>query len=267
MTSYVDFMRHVLILMALFLTLPCGCKKQESADKGKQTEDRFMARFKDLAEIANIRQITDMQRDIEPYFTLAGDRIYFRRIVTPGQDTIAKQGIDARAGQFTYDYINNQLYLVEQAPQLFDSFDGFVPPESLPTALGEKPQSGYRTPYGLIYYTGGGAFNIYKMAGDSITQLTYGDQPSYLQSVSPNRRYVAFNYGKSFYRLVILDLATNEFYCIPRSSVDVQLYELWPQFSPDGKYLVFIVSHDIFTARKNQEDIPLGDIWLVEFKQ
>ncbi len=260
-------MRHVLVLMALFLIIPTGCKKQEPTDKSTRTEDRFAARFKDLAEIANIRQITDMQRDIEPYFTTTGDRIYFRRIITPGQDTVAKQGIDARAGQFTFDYINNQLYLVEQAPQLFDSFKGSVPPESLPSALGESPQAGYRTPYGLIYYTGGGAFNIYKAAGDSITQLTYGTQPSYLQSLSPNRRYVAFNYGKSFYRLVILDLATNEFYSIPRSSIDVQLYELWPQFSPDGKYLVFVVSHDIFSARKDQEDIPLGDIWLVEFKQ
>lgn len=259
-------MRQVLIIGTLFITLLGGCNRHESTDRNNQTEDRFARKFKDLAEIATIRQLTDMQRDIEPYFTTAGDRIYFRRIVTPTQDTIAQPAIDARAGQFTYDYINNQLYLVEQAPPLFDSFEGFVPPESLPTGLGESPQAGYRTPYGLIYFTGGGAFNIYKAVGDSITQLTYGIQPSYLQAVSPDRRYVAFNYGKSFYRLVVLDLSTNEFYCIPRSSVDVQLYELWPQFSPDGKYLVFVVSHDIFSARKDQEDIPLGDIWLVEFK-
>lgn len=260
-------MRQLFVCLVLFAFLLGGCSRNESANKNSRSDDRFAAKFKDLAKIAKSRQITDMQRDMEPYFTLAGDRIYFRRIITPGKDTIASQGVDARAGQFTYDYIDDQLYLVERAPELFDSYDGFLPPDSLPTALGENPQAGYRTPYGLIYYTGGGAFNIYKATDDSITQLTYGNEPSYLQAVSPNRRYVAFNYGKSFYRLVILDLATNEFYCIPRSSVDIQLYELWPQFSPDSKYLVFVVSHDVFSAKKDEEDIPLGDIWLVEFKQ
>lgn len=253
----------LLMLAALIVN---GCNNQESSDSRDQSRDRFASKFKDLAQIAEIRQITDMQKDMEPYFTTSGDRIFFRRIVTPGQDTISHNAVDARAGKFTFDYLNNQLYLVEKAPDLFDSYQSDVPPESLPVRLGEYPQAGYRTPYGLIYFTGGGAFNIYKEIGDSIIQLTFGAQPSFLQSVSPDRRYVAFNYGNSFYRLVILDLATNEFYCIPRSSVDSHLYELWPQFSPDSKYLAFVVSHDIFSARKDNEDIPLGDIWLAKFK-
>jgi hypothetical protein len=260
-------MRWVLVLSAFSIAIWVGCGGRESTGKNGQTNDRFAAKFRDLAEIATTRQITDMQRDMEPFFTITGDRIYFRRIVTPRPDTTFRQPIDARAGQFTYDYVNNKLYLVEQTPALFDSYAGFVPPESLPARLGESSQAGYRTPYGLIYYTGGGAFNIYKALDDSIVQLTYGPQPSFFQAISPNRRYVAFNYGETFYRLVILDLAANQFYSIPRSSVDVQLYELWPQFSPDSKYLVFVVSHDIFSAKKDEDNIPLGDIWLVEFKQ
>jgi hypothetical protein len=259
-------MRKAVILLLAIAAIISGCKKQEPVNRSAWTEDRFASQFKDLAQIANLRQITDMQKDMEPFFSLSGDRICFRRIVTPNPKDTSGGGIEARAGMFSYDYRNNQLFLLEKAPDAPDPYQGYVPADSLPALLGETSEIGYRTPYGLIFSTSGASFGIYKAQGESIIQLTYGIEPSYLQVVSPDRRYVVFNYGKSFYRLVVLDLATGEFYSMPRSSVDIQLYEIWPQFSPDSKYLVFVVSHDVFSAKKEEEDIPLGDVWLAEFK-
>jgi Tol biopolymer transport system component len=259
-------MKKYLAIVLIILATVAGCKEKKPIDRSAWADDKFAAQFKDLAQIAELKQITDMQKDLEPAFSESGDRIYFKRIVTPNPNDSTENAVSARAGQYSYDYLNNQLYLSEKTGPEFDQFTGVVPQDSLPSMLGEVTQAGFHTPYGLIFYTIGATFCIYKSQGDSITQLTYGSQPAFLQGVSPNGRYVAFNYGDNYFRLVVLDLATGEFYSLPRSSVDVQLFELWPRFSPDSKYLAFVVSHDIFNAQREGENLPLGDLWLAKFK-
>jgi Tol biopolymer transport system component len=261
-------MKRAVLLLLAFMICVQGCEKRQQVDRSAWDEDRFSQQFKEMALIANLRQITDSQRDMEPYFSISGEKIYFSRIVTPSPRDSSQNpaAVEARSGKFSFDYRSNQLFLVENAPAGIDPYQGYVTPESLPVMLGETPELGYHTPYGLIFSTGGASFNIYKAQSDSITQLTYGTQPSYMQVVSPDRRYVAFLYGNTYYRLVVLDLSTGNFYSIPRNAIDVQLYELWPQFSPDSKYLVFVESHDIFSAKNAEENVPLGDIWLAEFK-
>jgi len=258
------------LLLLVFLVFMHGCKNQHGGDRANWDRDRFVDSFRDLAEIAEIKQITDAQRDLTPSFSASGDLIYFTRFLIINPNDSLESDESTKPQYFSYDYRNNKLSLLDvnsnssESTRVFQQKD-LVPPESLPSTVTESPLFGYKTPYGTFFcaeqHGGGITANIYQLIGDSLTQVTYGAEPSLLESITPAGRRLAFTYGKNYYRTVLLDIPSGKFYSLPRGVTDTQIFELSPCFSPDGHYMVFVVSNDLFNAN----GLPLGDIWLAEF--
>lgn len=255
-------------LLALLLTsaIMAGC----SSSKDNQTEktaahiDRFAAQFKDITEIADLRQLTNLKKDIQPFFSPAGDRVYFSRLLIESPDDPAAMFSESNQTHFSLDFRNNKLYMLQAAP--VPPKQNVISKENLPEMVIENPLYGIRYDSVLFFNTEGGTgganWTIYKLVNDSLSQITYGSEGSLLNVISPDGKYMAFTYGNDSLRLAVMNLRTDRFYIVPRSEVESDRFDFRPQFSPDSKYMVFLRSGELYD--KNLD--PFGDIWLVEFK-
>ena len=77
----------------------------------------------------------------------------------------------------------------------------------------------------------------------------------------PDRR--VFYYGEKLNTLVVMDLQTGLFYEIPKNSDLQDQHDYYPDFSPDGKYMVFLRSGNLYYKDKS----AFGNLWLVEFNK
>lgn len=251
------------ICLVVIVTMACSSQDEKIEQVGEKP-DRLAMKFKDIAEIANLRRLTDLKKDMTPFFSADGHNIYFTRLLIPTPADTEEVLSDAREMYFSIDYKNDKLYLLEGIPDMPQS--EVIAAESLPQMATEKPLFGYKTSE-TIYFcahsrTRSRFTNIYKLVNDSLIQVTYGDQPAFLEAISTDERYLVFLYGESFFKIVVLDLNSGEFYAVPKSEIETDRYDFSPSFSPDSRYLVFLRSGELY--RKGLT--PFGDIWLVEFK-
>jgi hypothetical protein len=256
-------MRVVLIVCLVVITMACS-SQNEKTEQIEKHPDRLVMKFKDITEIARLRRITDLKKDMNPFFSVDGKRIYFTRLLVPTPADTENVLSEARERYFSIDYKKDKLYLLEGVPD--KPHREVVPIDSLPQMTTEKPLFGYQTSKAIYFCacsrTIGYFTNIYKLINDSLVQITYGHQPALLEAISPDERYLVFLYGENSCRLVILDLSTDEFYVVPKSEIESNRYDFSPGFSPDSRYLVFLRSGELYQKGLN----PFGDIWLVEFK-
>ncbi len=163
------------------------------------------------------------------------------------------------------DYKNNRLFILENKPVMQTIKK--IPRDSLPKMVMDNPLFGIHAPGG-IYFTAQSksrlnCLNIYKIVHDSLVQLTYGKSASFLEMVSPDERYLVFYYGEKLNTLVVMDLQTGLFYEIPKNSDLPDQRDYYPDFSPDGKYMVFLRSGNLYYKDKS----AFGNLWLVEFNE
>ena len=253
----------VFILLIISITTFIVCSQQ--AEKTPvERGDRFADKFIDITEIADVRRLTELKRDFAPFFSPSGDRIYFSRLIINSPADVDSHLVNNIENYFSIDYKNNQLYILLEIPA-YPTISP-LPPDSLPSLLMESPGFGLRTSNAIYFsmHDNNNPYsrNVYKAIGDSITQITYGSESSYLQVISPNGRYIVFLYDQKHYGIVIYDSQTGNYYIVPKSNTESSRYDLMPMFSPDSKYMVFLRSGDLY----NTAYIPFGDIWLVEFK-
>ena len=247
----------------VIITMACSSQDEKIEQIG-ETPDRLAMEFKDIAEIADLRRLTELKKDMNPFFSPDGDYVYFTRLLTP--TPVDTEGVvsNAREVYFSVDYKSNKLYLLEGVPD--KPRPEVIPARSLPQMVTEKPLFGYKTSEAAYFCAQSRTIshftNIYKTISDSLIQITYGNQPALLETISPDERYLAFLYGEDFFKIVVLDLNSGEFYVVPKSEIESGGYDFSPSFSPDSKYLVFTRSGELY--RKGLT--PFGDIWLVEFK-
>ena len=256
------------VSFALIFTLYLSCSSEQKNDERRSiprpTRDRFAEQFVDITEIASIKQLTDEGCDHQPFFNQLGNLVYFERYNYIKVDTESVAQIDHWSDYLSVDYITGQIYFLEKAPQKPKS--QMIMPEYTSSLSSEE------TMYGLksgddIYIT---IINpndrnwrkIYKQVNDSLTQITFGRKSSYLQTISPDGRYVAFLYDNAPTSLVVYDNITGNYYDVPKPPADSSRFDLAPAFSPDSKYMAFIRSGDGYSP----EMYHYGNIWLVEFK-
>lgn len=249
------------IILAIAAILICCCSRsEEDIEKVKPDIDRFALQFKDINEIAIVTRLTDLGKDMTPRFNSAGDRIYFVRLL-PSSDSTEGSFID---GQLAIEYKTGQLYLIDNLPPI--SEPPIIQPDSLPSIRGEKTLYGYRFENILYFVTERESTRrtrvIYGMKDDSLVQLTYGSQTAYLKGISADGKYLAFTYGNEFLSAVILDNETGLYYAVPKNSADSISNDFAARFSPDGKYLVFLRSGELYAKKI----APCGDLWLIRFK-
>jgi hypothetical protein len=248
-------------LYAAILFAGCSEKKEQPQTA---TTDRFADTFKDITAIADVRRLTELKRDIQPFFSPSGERIYFTRLIINSASDVDSSMAEHVENYFSIDFNTGQLYVLQEIPS-YPKIN-IVPPDSLPSLLSEIPEFGIHAGP-IIYFS---MFrdascilrNIYSVIGDSLTQLTYGDYSSMLQDVSPDNRFVAFLYDQRHFSVIIYDSKTGDFYDVPKSRAETNRHDLMPIFSPDSRKLVFLRSGDLY----NEEYMPFGDIWIVEIK-
>jgi len=255
-------MKTIILLIITFAMLS-GCSSKKEPDQISQRPDRMALNFKDISEIASIRRLTDLKKDMSPFFSPSGERIYFTRLITSSSADTNDTTLNVTEEYFSLDYKTNKLYLLKEVPERPATEK--IPADSSMLMLTEDPLFGIQTSEAIYYClsnkTKPGFTNIYKSANDSLVQITYGRSPSFLEAISPDEHYLVFYYGDNFERLVVFDLLTGRFYEIPKSGIKTKRYDFLPCFSPDGKRLVFLRSGELY--RKG--NVPFGDIWLVEF--
>jgi len=247
--------------LAVVAVLICFCSQPaEETEKVKPDIDRFAMQFRDINEIATVTRLTDLGRDTTPQFSPAGDRIYFVRLL-PSSDSTEDSYLN---GIFAIDYKSGQLFLLESQPPIFQPL--ILEPDSLPTIRAEITIYGYRCQSSLYFTTqhenARRTRAIYKQANDSLVQLTYGPQTVYLKGVSADGKYLAFTYGGEYLSVVILDNQTGLYYVVGKDEGDSNRNDFSARFSPDGRYLTFIRSGDLY----EKKIAPCGDLWLIEFK-
>jgi len=248
-------------MSAVVAVIICSCSQpSENSEKVKPDIDRVALQFRDINEIATVTRLTDLGRDTTPHFSLDGDRLYFVRLMPPSDSTEENY----LNGILAIDYKTGQLYLLESQPPTFQA--PILEPDSLPTIRSEITLYGYRFQNNLYFITERESARrtrvIYKQANDSLVQLTYGPQTVYLKGVSADGKYLAFTYGNKYLSLVILDSQTGLYYTVPKSEVDSTRNDFSAKFTPDGRFLVFIRSGELYAKKI----APCGDLWLIEFK-
>lgn len=258
-------MKYLLaLLIASAILAGCSSSKDNRTENAKANHDRFSAKFKDISEIADLKQLTSSQKDILPFFSPSGDRIYFSRLLIESKDDPVAMLSESNQSHFSLNYRTGKLYMLQAVPE--PPRQNVVGEEELPDMVIENPLYGIRYDSVLFFNTEGGTgganWTIYKLVNDSLSQITYGSEGSLLNVISPNGRYMAFTYGNEHLRLVVMDTETEQFYIVPRSTVESDLFDFAPQFSPDSKYMVFLRSGELYEKKLD----PFGDIWLVSFK-
>jgi len=253
------------VLLAASITLAISCSgDRQLPEAGSVRLDRLALQFKNIAEIAELQQLTDQQSDFEPFFGQQPDRIHFTRLISP---VPADSGdfVNAEEKYFSIDFNTHQLFIMNfpiRAPDL-----PYVTPDSLPTISMETCEFGIRLNHGLYFNTSVDSpehtMRVYMAAADTLTQLTYGMNSAYLKAVSPDEHYLAFLYREAALNLVIIDLWSSTYYAVPKSAVDATRHDFSPRFSEDGKYLVFLRAGDKFS----KDNVPYGDIWLLRFHE
>lgn len=253
----------MVICLVVVITMACSLQN-EKTEQIEKNPDRLVMKFKDITEIARLRRLTDLKKDMNPFFSVDGKRIYFTRLLVPTPADTEEVLSEARERYFSIDYKNDKMYLLEGVPD--KPHREVVPNNSLPQMATEKPLFGYETSRAIYFCARNRArsyfTNIYKLINDSLVQITYGHQPALLEAISPDERYLVFLYGERPSKIVVLDLSTDEFYAVHKSEIESNRYDFSPNFSTDGRYLVFLRSGELYQKGLT----PFGDIWLVEFK-
>jgi len=221
--------------------------------------------FQDISAVGELLRLTDLKKDMDPFFNQSGDRIYFTRLLIPTPADTEEVFPDAREKFFSLDFSTKQLFILEGVPQREST--KVLLQDSLPVMIADKPIFGFRAGDSIYFCainrSNPRISNIYLITGDSLTQLTFGGKPSYLQAVSPDGHFIAFAYGESLQDLVLMDARTLCFYRIPKGEAESSRYDFAPSFSPDGKFMAFLRSGDLY----QKGEVPFGDIWLVTFKE
>lgn len=252
--------------MAIILIAFAGsCSNEKSNEQTKELPDRMASEFRNIRKIAVLKQLTDLQTDFNPFFSPDGERIYFTRLLVLSQPDSTDKSFDAEEEYFSMDYKNNRLFILEDKP-IMQTVEK-IPRDSLPKMVMDDPLFGIHAPGG-IYFTAQSksrlnCLNIYKIIDDSLIQITYGKSASFLEMVSPDERYLVFYYGEKLNTLVVIDLQTGLFYEIPKNSDLQDRCDYYPDFSPDGKYMVFLRSGNLYYKDKS----AFGNLWLVEFNE
>ena len=251
------------IYLVVVMMMACS-SHNEKTEQSEKHPDRLKMKFRDITEIARLRRLTDLKKDMNPFFSADGDRIYFTRLLIPTPADTEGVLSEARERYFSIDYKNDILYLLEGVPD--NPQPDIIQAKALPEMATEKPLFGYQTSEAIYFCARNRArnyfTNIYKLVNDSLIQITYGHKPALLKAISPDQRYLVFLYGERSSQIVVLDLRTDEFYAVPKSEIESDRFDFSPNFSPDSRYFVFLRSGELY--RKGLT--PFGNIWLVEFK-
>ncbi|MCD6160866.1 MAG: PD40 domain-containing protein [candidate division Zixibacteria bacterium] len=258
-----------MILAPIIIAMACSSQEQKPESKEHpELPDRMAITFKNIAEIAIVKQLTDQKSDMSPFFSRDGKRIYFTRLLSPSSDDTSNMRQYAQDEYFSIDYQNDKMYFHDSLPE--KPKPDIISEIPLPSMTTEWPLIAYKKSKAIYFCTQSKSdkrhLNIYKLMDDSLAQISYGSRPAFLQTVSDDEHYLAFLYGKNLSRLIIMDLYSGRFYEIPKGKDESNQFDYEASFSSDSKHLLFLRSGDLHT--KNDVpygDVPYGDIWLVEF--
>lgn len=253
-----------IILALIIITMACSSQEQKSEPKEHpELPDRMAMTFRDITEIAKIKQLTDQKSDMSQFFSRDGNRIYFTRLLSPSSDDTLDMMQYAQDEYFSIDYKNDKMFFHESLPEKPKS--DMISEIPFPSIITEWPLTSYKKSKAIYFCTQNKSYkkhlNIYKLMGDSLIQISYGSKPAFLQAVSDNEHYLAFLYGENLSRLIIMDLHSGQFYETLKGGNESNQFAFEVSFSPDSKYLIFLRSGDLY----KRGVIPYGDIWLVEF--
>lgn len=249
-------MRLVHLSLALLIF---GCSPDKQADI---RYDRFLESLKPATEIATISRLTQDGRSIYPVFAPGDSIVFYKRLLVTTAEDAEGRTEEELVKPFGINLINNELYTLSgDYPYIrADNID----PSRVPRLYGENTIRALESPDGktiafeTVISFDRDSHTIYLARGDSITQLTYGDLPYFLERFSNTGRYLSAVCGRGPTWIVIFDLENQVAYRIERTESRI---DYLTTFSSDDRMMAFIRSDNRYSYGLDF----FGDIWLLRF--
>jgi len=243
-----------------FLLLGCSTKKEPLSGP-----DRFEASLNNISTIASIEPLTDDGRCFRPWFGPGDSMVVFERLLaTAPEDTFGRSKSELIKGQ-AINIRTRELFEVGGEYE-------YVHPETSDTSIlrpkqGEQIDLALKSPVlGILAYEAYPIGKItrsliYLLRNDTLSQLSSGSKPIYLDRFSNTGRFLTAIYDDSLARIIVYDLPdNNKPYIIPGYGFFV---DYMTAFSSNDGMMVFIRSDQKY-ALGNE---PFGDIYLVRFRK
>jgi len=237
-----------------------GCSPDKQADI---RYDRFLESLKPATELGTISRLTQDGRSLYPVFAPGDSIVFYKRLLVTTAEDAEGRTEEELVRPYGINLINNELYTLSgDYPYLqADNID----PSRAPQGYGENTIRALESPDGkIIGFETAIGFNrdshtIYLARGDSITQLTYGDLPCFLERFSNTGKYLSAVCGRGPTWIIIFDLENQVGYRIERIENRV---DYLTAFSSDDKLMAFIRSDKRYSYGLDF----FGDVWLLRFK-
>jgi hypothetical protein len=247
-------MRFIYLPLA-FLILGCSPERQTEI-----RYDRFMESLKPSTEIGTVSRLTQDGRSIYPVFAPGDSIVFYRRLLVATAEEAEGRTEEELVKPYGLNLINNELYTLsgDYPYPLAENID----PSRMPHVYGEKTIRALESPDGeIIAFETAISFDrdshtIYLARGDSITQLTYGDLPCFIERFSNTGKYLSAVCGRGPTWIIIFNLENHVAYKIERIE---NMMDYLTVFSSDDKMMAFIRSDNRYSYGIDF----FGDIWLL----
>ena len=242
----------------ILLFLCCSPEKQQEVHP-----NRFLESLRPASELGTLTRLTQDGRALLPEFGSGDSIVFFEMLLVTDPETAAGRKTEDIIKPYGVDVANKELYTL--------SADYRHPEEDteevsdVPHGVGETVTKTLRSPDGktVAYETITGSnkdsHTLYLMQGDSVTQITYGDLPCFLDRFSNTGRYLSAVCGRGPTWIIIFDMRSGRGYRIER--VEDRL-DYMTAFSSDDKMMAFIRSEKKYSMGLEF----FGDIWLLKFE-
>ena len=242
--------------MIFAIALSCSSEPPEEI-----LANRFLDSQSTADRLGEISRLTDDNRSVYPTFAPGDSIVYFHRLLVSEADDTTGRSTWELIKPFGIKIADKELYTLSSE---YKYSMGTPVKKKLDNIPGEIIVREIRSPDGLIlaYETIIGndpsSHTVYLTRGDLTIQLTFGNQPCFIDRFSNTGRYLNVICGRNSSTLVIFDMNTDIGYKIPN---DGNVFDYASSFSSDDKMMVFIRSDRQYSLGPNF----LGDIWLLRF--
>lgn len=223
--------------------------------------DRFLDSQNSADQLGEIGRLTDDNRSVYPTFAPGDSIVYFNRLLVSEADDTTGRSPRELIKPFGIKIADKELftlsseYKYSMGTPLKEGLDD-IPGETVVKEI-ESPD-GQIQAYETIIGNDPSSHTVYLARGDSTVQLTFGNQPCFIDRFSTTGRYLNVICGRNSSTLVIFDMSTNIGYIIPSDGKSI---DYSTAFSSDDKMMVFIRSDKQYSLGSSF----FGDIWLLRF--
>lgn len=231
----------------------------------RQTEvryDRFKESLRPSTEIGTVSRLTQDGRSLYPVFAPGDSIVFYKRLLVSNAEEAEGRTEEELVKPYGLNLINNELYTLSgDYPYPFaENIDS----SRIPHVYGEKMIRAVESPDGeTIAFETAISFDrdshaIYLARGDSITQLTYGDLPCFLERFSSTGKYLSAVCGRGPTWIILFNLENHVAYKIERIE---NMMDYLTIFSSDDRMMAFIRSDNRYSYGLDF----FGDVWLLRF--